>query len=104
MGRSCEFSVSLRAISMGDIMSLKIKFRFDGKCSVHPRYNPESDGRPQHKNCPGCESLYVISLYTAIAIKKAESGEGLTVRRSAQRDEEVTTTPDAVNQADQEAD
>jgi hypothetical protein len=85
-------------------MSLKIKFRFDGKCSVHPRYNPESDGRPQHKNCPGCESLYVVSLYTSIARKKAETGEGLTVRRSAQPDEEVATTPDAAHQADQEAD
>jgi hypothetical protein len=42
-------------------MSLKIRFRFDGKCSVHPRYNPETDGRPQHRNCQGCESLYVVS-------------------------------------------
>lgn len=61
-------------------MSLKIRFRFDGRCNVHPRYNPESDGRPQHKHCDGCESLYVIFLYTAIARRKAESGEGLTVR------------------------
>jgi hypothetical protein len=81
-------------------MSLKIRFRFDGKCSLHPRYNPETDGRPQHKNCPGCESLYVVSLYTEIARKKAETGEGLTVRRSAQRHEEVANTPDAVHQAD----
>ena len=84
-------------------MSLKIRFRFDCKCRVHPRYNPESDGRPQHKNCPGCESLYVVSLYTAIARKRAETGEGLTVRCSARRNEEVAT-PDAIHQADQEAD
>lgn len=45
-------------------MSLKIRFRFDGRCGVHPRYNPETDGRPQHKNCAGCESLHVIALYT----------------------------------------
>jgi hypothetical protein len=83
-------------------MSLKIRFRFDGKCSLHPRYNPETDGRPQHKNCTGCESLYVVSLYTAIARKRAETGEGLTVRRSAHREEELAATPDAVGQPDQE--
>jgi hypothetical protein len=82
-------------------MSLKIRFRFDGKCSLHPRYNPEADGRPQHKNCSGCESLYVISMYTGIARKKAETGEGLIVRPPAQRDEEVATTPDPVHQVDQ---
>ena len=64
-------------------MSLKIRFRFDGRCNVHPRYNPESDGRPQHKHCDGCESLYVIFLYTSIARRKAESGEGLAVRHPA---------------------
>jgi hypothetical protein len=85
-------------------MSLKIRLRFDGKCSVHPRYNPETDGRPQHKNCPGCESLYVISMYAGIARKKAETGEGLTVRRSAEPAGEVTATPDAVSQDHQEAD
>jgi hypothetical protein len=44
---------------------------------AYPRYNPETDGRPQHKNCPRCESLDVISMYTRIARKKAETGEGL---------------------------
>jgi ATP-dependent exoDNAse (exonuclease V) alpha subunit len=37
-----------------------------------PRYNPETDGRPQHKNCPGCESLDVISMYTRIARKELQ--------------------------------
>ncbi len=45
-------------------MSLRVRFRFDGRCSVHPRYNPEKDGRPQHKDCSGCESLWVIHVYT----------------------------------------
>ena len=58
-------------------MSLKIRFRFDGKCSMHPRYNPERDGTPEHKDCSGCESLRVIQLYVSIARKKAEAGEGL---------------------------
>lgn len=62
-------------------MSLKVRFRFDGRCSVHPRYNPERDGRPEHKNCSGCESLRVIALYVSIARKKAEAGEGLIVSR-----------------------
>jgi hypothetical protein len=58
-------------------MSLRIRFKFDGRCSVHPRYNPENDGTPQQGDCPGCEALYVIWLYTGIAQKKAEKGEGL---------------------------
>ncbi len=58
-------------------MSLRIRFKFDGRCSVHPRYNPEKDGTPQHRACPGCEALYVIWLYNGIAQKKAENGEGL---------------------------
>jgi hypothetical protein len=58
-------------------MSLRIRFKFDGRCSVHSRYNPEKDGTPQHRDCPGCEALYVIWLYSGIAQKKAEKGEGL---------------------------
>jgi hypothetical protein len=64
-------------------MSLRIRFRFDGKCSVHPRYNPEKDGRPQHNDCSGCESLFVIHLYTRIARRKADAGEGIIVARPA---------------------
>ena len=74
-------------------MSLKIRFRFDGRCNVHQRYNPASDGQPQHKHCDGCESLYVIFLYTAIARRKAESGEGLTVCTAVRSEEESTTSP-----------
>ena len=54
-------------------MSLKIRFRFDGRCSVHPRYNPETDGRPQHKNCAGCES-YTSSPYTQLQGKRPTQG------------------------------
>jgi hypothetical protein len=60
-------------------VSLRIKFRFDGRCSVHPRYNPERDGRPQHKDCSGCESLFVIHLYSGIARRKADAGDGIIV-------------------------
>ena len=63
-------------------MSLRVKFRCDGKCSLHPRYNPETDGRPQNANCQGCDGLYVIHLYTRIVRKKAEKAEGLIVRQS----------------------
>ena len=63
-------------------MSLRIRFRFDGKCSLHPRYNPETDGQPQNGSCRGCDGLYVIHLYTHIARKKAEKAEGLIVRQS----------------------
>jgi len=56
-----------------------IRFRFDGRCGVHPRYNPERDGRPQHTDCRGCDSLWVIHLYCGIARRKAEAGEGIFV-------------------------
>ena len=62
-------------------MSLKIRFRFGGRCSVHPRYNPEKDGRPKQKDCPGCDSIWVIFLYTNIAQLKAASGEGIVRSR-----------------------
>ena len=62
-------------------MTLRIRFRFDGKCGLHPRYDPARDGRPQHGNCEGCESLYVIHLYIRIAKRRAREGKGLAVRR-----------------------
>jgi len=46
---------------------------------MHPRYNPERDGSPEHKDCSGCESLRAIQLYVSIAQKKAKAGEGLIV-------------------------
>jgi len=64
-------------------MSLRIRFRFDGECIVHPRYDPARDGRPQHGNCEGCESLYVIHLYTKIANRRAENEHGILVRTSS---------------------
>jgi hypothetical protein len=60
-------------------MSLKIRFRFDGKCSRHPRYNPRRDGRSPDRKCDGCESLYVIHLYTKIAQKRAQGSLGIAV-------------------------
>ena len=72
-------------------MSLKIRFRFDGRCSMHPRYNPEKDGSPQHQNCPGCDSLWVIHLYCRIARRKAEAVEGILVTRPNLYPPEPTT-------------
>lgn len=69
-------------------MSLKIRFRFDGKCSLHPRYDPARDGRPQHESCDGCESLYGIHLYIRIARRRGAEGKGLVVRMGPP-DEEV---------------
>lgn len=68
-------------------MSLRVRFRFDGKCSLHPRYDPARDGRPQHGSCEGCESLYVIHLYTKIAKRRAENENGILVRTSGGREE-----------------
>ncbi len=71
-------------------MSLRIRFRFEGKCSLHPRYDPARDGHPQLGNCEGCESLYVIHLYIRIAKRRVREGKGLLVRMHP-RDEEVQT-------------
>ena len=72
-------------------MSLKIRFRFDGKCSLHPRYNPKRDGRPSNGKCEGCESLYVVHLYTAIAIKRSKSSHGIVVRFTSGSEEPSAT-------------
>lgn len=68
-------------------MSLKIRFRFEGKCIRHPRYNPKRDGRPADGKCDGCESLYVIHLYTKIAQKKAQDSIGIVAQVSIAREE-----------------
>jgi hypothetical protein len=69
-------------------MSLRLRFRFDGKCSVHPRYDPIRDGRPRDGKCEGCESLYVIYLYTRIVKRRAENANCGMIRFSGRREEE----------------
>jgi hypothetical protein len=68
-------------------MSLKIRFRFDGRCTHHPRYDPKRDGHPSDGKCGGCESLYVIHLYTEIAKRRAEDANLIVVRASSDREE-----------------
>lgn len=68
-------------------MSLKIRFRFDGRCTRHPRYDPKRDGRPSDGKCEGCESLYVIHLYVKIARRRAENANLIVVRSSIDREE-----------------
>lgn len=72
-------------------MSLRIRFRFDGKCTRHPRYDPNRDGRPQHGNCEGCESLHVINLYVQIAKRRADKSEGIVGRAPAHPEEQSGT-------------
>jgi len=69
-------------------MSLKIRFRFDGRCTRHPRYDPRRDGHPSDGKCEGCESLYVIHLYTKIAKRRDEDANLIVVRESSNRDEQ----------------
>lgn len=82
-------------------MSLKIRFKFDGRCRLHPRYNPETDGQPQHPDCPGCDALWVIRLYTHIARRKAETGEGIQV--SVPGSDQSATAPEQVGPAESSA-
>ena len=67
-------------------MSLRIRFRFDGKCNLHPRYDPTRDGLPQRSNGEGCESLYVIHLDPNIAKRRAENENGILARTSSGRE------------------
>jgi hypothetical protein len=76
-------------------MSLRLRFRFEGKCSIHPRYDPERDGQPHHGDCLACDSLYVIHLYVRIAKRRAETTDGLIVRGPIQREEGAEPGPDA---------
>jgi hypothetical protein len=69
-------------------MSLKIRFRFDRRCAHHPRYDPKRDRRPPDGKCEGCESLYVIHLYTKIAKRRAENTNLIVARASIGREEE----------------
>lgn len=70
-------------------MSLRIRFRFDGKCCLHTRYDPMRHGRPQYGNCEGCESLYVIHLYTRIAKRRAKTCNSIVARFSSGREEQL---------------
>ena len=63
-------------------MSLKIRFRFEGRCTRHPRYDPKRDGHPSDGKCEGCESLYVIHLYTKIAKRRGGDADLIVVRSS----------------------
>lgn len=69
-------------------MSFKIRFRFKGRCTRHPRYNPARDGRPPDGQCAGCESLYVIHLYTKIAKRRAEDPNLIVVGAATDREDE----------------
>jgi hypothetical protein len=82
-------------------MALKIRFRFDGKCGRHPRYDPKRDGPPQHGNCEGCECLHVIALYTKIAKRRADEAEGIVVRTPSRPGEQSRTDePDESSDTD----
>jgi hypothetical protein len=72
-------------------MSLNIRFRFDGRCTRHPRYDPKRDGRPSDGKCEGCESLYVIHLYTKIAKRRAEDANLIVVQVPTDREEHRTS-------------
>jgi len=69
-------------------MSLKIRFRFDGKCTRHPRYDPKRDGHPSDGKCEECESLYVIHLYVKIAKRRAEDANLIVIRVPTDRGEQ----------------
>jgi hypothetical protein len=84
-------------------MSLKIRLRFDGRCNRHPRYDPKRDGRPSDGKCEGCESLYVIYLYTKIAKKRADNTNLIVVRASLDREERQAIDPEPSSETEAES-
>jgi len=82
---------------------LKIRFHFDGKCRIHPRYNPIEHGRPTDPNCPGCESLRVIHLYSGIAERKAQTGDGIVTSYKPRTQPGPEQTPQSVGDQEPEA-
>jgi hypothetical protein len=84
-------------------MSLKIRFRFDGRCTRHPRYDPKRDGRPPDGKCEGCESLYVIHLYTKIAKRRAEDASLIVVRVPREREEHKANDVEASSETGDES-
>lgn len=78
-------------------MSLKVRFRFDGRCTRHPRYDPRRDGCPPDGKCDGCESLYLIHLYTKIAKKRRAEDAGLIGVRVSMAREDQTAMDDLSN-------
>jgi hypothetical protein len=83
---------------------LKIRFHFVGKCRNHPRYNPKEDGSPIDPNCPGCESLHVIQLYTGIAERKAQTGDGIVASHKPRTQPGPEQTPPSPGDHEPEAD
>jgi hypothetical protein len=69
-------------------MSLRIRFRFDGRCTRHPRYDPNRDGHPSDGKYEGCESLYVIHFCSKVAKRRAEDANLIVVRTSTDREEQ----------------
>jgi hypothetical protein len=76
---------------------LKIRFKFDGKCQTHPRYNPEKMSRPstgnKNENCEICDALWVVYLYIVkIGARKAKDIFPGAVKMTSGSEE---TDPDA---------
>jgi hypothetical protein len=68
-------------------MSLKIRFRFDGRCTRHHRYNPSAMDihlTGSVKDVSLCTSF----LYTRIAKRRAYDANLIVVRASSDRDEQ----------------
>lgn len=84
-------------------MSLKIRFRFDGRCNRHPRYDPKRDGRPSDQKCEGCESLYVIHLYTRIAQRRVEDANLIVIRVPKDREEHKANEEEHGSQSGEES-
>ena len=72
-------------------MSRKIRFRFDGRCARHPRYDPMRGGHPSDGKREGLESLYVIHLYIKIAKRRAEDVNLIVIRTPTDREQQKTS-------------
>ncbi|MCU1300303.1 MAG: hypothetical protein JWQ87_587 [Candidatus Sulfotelmatobacter sp.] len=69
-------------------MSLRIRFRFAGRCSLH-LVIPRARRTATDSSREGCESRYVIHFYTKIAKRRAENENGILVRTSSGCEEQT---------------
>lgn len=69
-------------------MSLKMRFRFDGRCTRHPRYNPPTMGAHITGRANNVSRSTSFHLYIKIAERRAEDPKFIVAGASADREGE----------------
>jgi hypothetical protein len=84
-----QSTATTAAVEIGEVLDVAqspVSLRWTLYASSSLR--PKRDGRAPDGKCEGCESLYVIHLYTKIAKRRAEDANLIMVRVSSDREEQ----------------